>query len=320
MNSRDKLPPGTHIRILQSQKTGHAVACLGLADALGVEPDITPVRPGKLFYLLAPWGPADPAFFSIPRPTADIVIASGKETVPVLRSIKRREPRVFTVYLGDPRTSHELFDLIWTPEHDSVSGSNIIKTLTAPHPHSAQALEQARRNPDTRMARLPGPRVACMIGGPSRQFAFGPADVAATYKAIQNLLEQGASIMVSPSRRTPQILTSQIMALAASTPEQAFVWDGTGDNPYRAMLALADAFLVTADSTNMIGEALVTGKPVHVLPLAGKAGKFSHFHAQLRKLDQIRNWNGTLESWPCTPVDATAKIAAEIVARYASFR
>ena len=34
-----------------------------------------------------------------------------------------------------------------------------------------------------------------------------------------------------------------------------------GRNPYLAMLALADAILVTGDSANMVGEAASTGRP-----------------------------------------------------------
>lgn len=131
-----QLPSGTRIRILASAKTGHVVPCIGIARALGIEPNIVSIRPGKFFHMLAPWGPANPAFFSVSRPVADIVIASGKETVPVLRKIKRMEgERVFTIYLGDPRASRPVFDLIWTPEHDGVTGANVFKTFdSAPSP------------------------------------------------------------------------------------------------------------------------------------------------------------------------------------------
>ena len=34
-----------------------------------------------------------------------------------------------------------------------------------------------------------------------------------------------------------------------------FLWDNQGDNPYHAMLGLAEQIIVTADSNNMVGEA-----------------------------------------------------------------
>lgn len=320
MDHQDQLPPNTRIRILESQKTGHAVPCLGLARALGVEPDITPVRPGKLFHLIAPWGPANPAFFSIPRRTAEIVIASGKETVPVLRKVKQISPDTFTIYLGDPRASRHVFDLIWTPMHDRIIGANIFKTLTSPHPHNAATLQAAREQGDTRLTGLASPRVAVLIGGPSGQYAFGEQDISAICTSITALLEQNASVMISPSRRTPEQVMEKVTGIVSACPGRSFVWDGTGDNPYQAMLAHADAFLVTADSVNMIGEALATGKPVHVLQLDGKTGKFKTYYDELESRGLIRFWSGQLQEWSYPPLDATAQIAAETIKRYRQFR
>lgn len=192
---------------------------------------------------------------------------------------------------------------------------------TAPHPHDAQSLQHARDRGDARLARLQVPRVACLIGGPSGQYSFGAADVENICDGIASLLQQGASVMVSPSRRTPESTMQKIADVVSQqdAAQRCFVWDGTGDNPYVAMLAQADAFLVTSDSVNMIGEALATGKAVHVMQLEGKAGKFAIFYERLRAGGYIRDWNGMLEDWSYAPVDATAEIAAEVARRYKAF-
>lgn len=317
------LPPQTRIRILASAKTGHVVPCIGLAQALGIEPEIVPVRPRALYGALAPWGPADPRDASFREPYPDIAIASARETVPVLRALKRRSAGlVFTVYLGDPRSSRDIFDLVWMPEHDSAQGANIIKTLTAPHPHGMAALETARANPDPRIAGLPSPRIAVLIGGPSGQFAFGEQDIQAVCAALEALLAQGASLAVSTSRRTPSAIMEKLGVIAADPKARGrmFLWTGQGDNPYRAMLALADAFLVTADSVNMIGEAAASGKPVYVVQLAGDAGKFAHFFKEMEARGAARAWSGLLQDRVCEPIDATPEIAAEIARRYGLFR
>ena len=72
----------------------------------------------------------------------------------------------------------------------------------------------------------------------------------------------------------------------------ASIWDGTGDNPYFAYLALADAVLVTADSVSMISEAAATGKPVHVLDLDGGSAKFSRFHQLMQHAGITRPFAG----------------------------
>ena len=321
MQNQAHLPPGTNIRILASAKAGHVIPCIGLSQALGVEPDIRKTSPRAFFKALAPWGPADPSDKSIEPPWPDIAIASARETVPALRALKRRAGKqTFCVFLGDPRTARNVFDLIWAPQHDTIEGANVIKTLTAPHPHGAAALELARATPDPRIVNLPSPRIACLIGGPSGQYSFDTNDSAHVSNAIEAILQQGASIMVTPSRRTPEPVTGKIATLATAYRTNALVWDGSGENPYRQMLAHADGFLVTADSVNMIGEALAAGKPVHVLKLTGSQGKFATFYEALLHDNHIRYWDGTLQNWPCQSFDATTQIAEEIATRYQAFK
>ena len=90
------------------------------------------------------------------------------------------------------------------------------------------------------------------------------------------------------------------------------IWDGNGDNPYFAYLALADALLVTADSVSMISEAAATGKPVHILDLDGGNAKFSRFHAAMRAAGITRPFSGPIESWTYPIQDDTARAGAAL--------
>ena len=84
--------PGLRALILGSGRIGHEVNALGVAGALGCAHEMRRVEPRYLFARLAPWGPADPrdrALFEGPAP--DIVIASGRVTVPYVRAWKRRD-------------------------------------------------------------------------------------------------------------------------------------------------------------------------------------------------------------------------------------
>ena len=90
------------------------------------------------------------------------------------------------------------------------------------------------------------------------------------------------------------------------------LWDGDGDNPYFAMLGLADAIVVTGDSVNMVSEACATGKPIHVFHLEGGSRKFSRFHAALETQGITRPFEGRLEEWRYTPPDDVARAAAAV--------
>ncbi|KAF9355005.1 hypothetical protein BGX26_007093 [Mortierella sp. AD094] len=61
-----------------------------------------------------------------------------------------------------------------------------------------------------------------------------------------------------------------------------------GQNPYEAMLALADKIVVTADSVAMTNEALATGKPVYILGGELARGKLKVFHRHLADLHLTR--------------------------------
>ena len=322
------LPAGTTVWMLASGKVGHEVNCLGVIRALGVDPVLKPVRPRPFFDRLAPYGPLDPqdrpgrAGGALEGPLPDIAIASGRVTVPYLRALKRASGgTVFTAFMQDPRWSRGACDMIWVPEHDALRGDNVLATLTSPHHLRPSALAAARATPDPRVARLAAPRLAMVLGGPSAGHSFEPADTRALAGIARTALAAGYSVMVTPSRRTPpQVIAGIAEALAGEAADRAFVWDGTGDNPYVQMLAHADALVVTGDSVNMLGEAAATGRPVHVYEPTGGNPKMTGFIDRLVAEGAARRWAGRVETWSYAPIDATALIAHDLSARYAAFR
>ncbi|HMA48586.1 MAG TPA: ELM1/GtrOC1 family putative glycosyltransferase, partial [Magnetospirillaceae bacterium] len=122
----------------------------------------------------------------------------------------------------------------------------------------------------------------------------------------------GAGLMVTFSRRTgPEAERVFREALKGSN---AAIWDGTGENPYFAYLALADYIMVTEDSASMVSEAATTGKPISILRLEGGSPKFSRFHAAMAKRGITRDFAGRLDQWTYPPIDETER-AAEAVRR-----
>src|SRR5207248_9117292 len=115
----------------------------------------------------------------------------------------------------------------------------------------------------------------------------------------------GGSAVVTPSRRTGEAGLALLRGRLAGLP--CAIWDGTGDNRYDAYLAIADALLVTADSVSMVSEAAATGKPVHVVELAGGDAKFARFHAGMREAGITRPFAGRIESWSYAPPDDTER-------------
>ena len=294
----------------------------GVAEAMGLGLTKRTLAPRDLFAAAAPWGPPDPRDRRriLQPPFPPIAFAAGRRAVPVLRALKRASPDTFTVFFGNPRTRRSGADTIWAPSHDECVGETVVVTDTAPHTRSLEALACARSAPNRRVAQLPVPRATVLIGGPSRRTRFDRDDEDALLAALATIRTAGFSLAVTTSRRTPDALRSRLRDTFWDD-DAAFVWDGAGENPYATMLALCDAILVTADSTNMVGEALACGAPVHVFTTEGGGGRrHAAFFDRLVAHGLVRPWAGHLSSIRQAPIDATPVVAAKIATRFAAFQ
>ena len=324
-----RLPAGTTAWVLSDGKIGDEVQCFGIADELGLAPERRLIAPRAPWSWLTPYGPVDPREApgrpgsAISPPFPDIAIAAGRRTVPYLRRVKTASGgRTFTIFVKDPYTGTGTADVIWIPEHDKLRGDNVIVTLTPAHRLRPAVFAAARAAPDPRLAGLPGPRVAMVLGGKGVNHDFSAEDMSNLAGIAGTIAGSGASLMVTPSRRTPpEALAAIRSALAAAEGAgRAFVWDGTGTNPYPQILAHADAILVTGDSANMVGEACVTGAPVHVYEPSGGHPKVTRYLDRLTEVGAVRRWSGRLEHWTYAPIDSAPVTAAAIAERFRAFR
>jgi mitochondrial fission protein ELM1 len=231
--------------------------------------------------------------------------------VAYLRLVKRASGgRAYTVFLKDPRTGPGAADFIWSPVYDRLRSSNVLNTLTPPHRVSSARIEAARSAPDHRLAHLPHPRVAVLAGGDSRHHRFTQADVARLIGHLTKVARSGAGLMATASRRTPAALREALRDLAAQ--HGGFVWDGSGENPYIGLLALADYIVVTADSTNMIGEAAVTGRPILVFEPSGGHRKLDVYIDSLKAQGIGHPFEGSLVGEAYEPLNSTPEIAEAV--------
>lgn len=312
--------------VVTDGKAGMESQCRALAAALGLAPVV------KRIVVRPPWRWLPPGLWLSPlaaldtgrdggdalsKPWPDLIISTGRQTVAPVLELKRRSGRsrpVRIVQIQNPRVDPGRFDLVVAPQHDRLTGPNVVVTLGALHGVTPEALAAAATLWAPRLQHLPRPRVAVLLGGGNRAYALGEREGRAIAAALAALARAtGAGLMVTPSRRTPQAATQAVTAALAGLP--AVVWDGSGENPYPGYLALADAVLVTADSVNMVSEAAGTGRPVHVIDLPGGSPRFRRFHRAMREAGVTRPFAGTLEDWTYTPPDDTARVARAVAER-----
>lgn len=247
----------------------------------------------------------------------DLWIATGRATLPLSVAVRRRSGgRTLVVQTQDPRWRRDAYGLVIAPAHDSVSGPNVLSITGSPHRVTPSRLAKDADAFEAALSALPRPRVAVLIGGRSAAFELTEDHAAALADQIADAVQQaGGSLMLTFSRRTPEVAKAAMKARLASLPGP--IWDGTGPNPYFAFLHYADHILVTEDSANMAAEAASTGRPVHILPMVAlKApGKFARLHADLRERGATRPFAGGLESWTYEPLAETGRAAAAVLER-----
>lgn len=310
--------------VVTDGKAGDENQCIGIAETLGLDFETRRVTPRPPFGWLAPWGPVDPRDRpgrrgALAGPCPDILIASGRRSVPYLRAVRQAsQGRTFTAFLKDPRTGPETANFVWVPDYDDLRGPNVFTTLTPPHQVTQARLAAARANPDPRLAVLPWPRIAVLIGGDSRHLSYRTADMKRLVVDLTKLADGGCALMLTVSRRTPLVLRNALQQLVAA--KGGFFWDGSGSNPYVSMLALAESIVVTSDSANMVGEAVSTGAPVLLFDLPKTYIRHRRLFAGLAMAGALKPFIGRLEELHYRPLDATPAIAEAMAAAYLKHR
>lgn len=247
---------------------------------------------------------------ALASPWPRLIISIGRRSVPIALAIKKHAS-AFALHIQNPKVPPSLFDLIAAPVHDDFSGANVITTFGAVHGVTPDKLAAAGASFALRIADLPQPRIAVLLGGDSRAFKFSPDTGKKFGENLARLAREiGGALLITPSRRTsPETLEALIDAVE-NVPH--FVWNGKGENPYFAFLSLADAIIVTEDSVNMVTEAAGTGKPVYIQSLPGSSKRLTRFHTLMRERGATRPFAGKLEIWEYAPVNDTEAIAAPI--------
>jgi uncharacterized protein len=243
-------------------------------------------------------------------PWPRLVISIGRRSVPVALALKRHA-NAFALHIQNPKVPASLFDLIAAPVHDGYTGPNVVNTFGAVHSVTETRLAKAAEKFRDLIEHLPHPRIAVLLGGESQAYRFPPDAAASLGFSLAGLARKhNASLLVTPSRRTtPQSLR----ALAREIKDVPhYLWDGSGENPYFAFLAFADAIVVTEDSVNMVTEAAGTGKPVHVQSLPGQSRRLARFHQLMRERGATRPFEGRLEFWTYPPINDTEVVASAI--------
>jgi mitochondrial fission protein ELM1 len=299
-------------------KIGTEHQCIGLAEALGFNPEVKRLVSKGIWRYLPPrfWfkplsGVKVEEGFLVP-PWPDLIIGAGRLSVAPTAYIRRlSQARCKVIQLQNPRVNPNLFDAVVVPYHDHLEGKNVLRTEGALHrvTHERLAVEAQKIAPF--VSHLPRPLVSVLIGGSNRCYQMTPETVRQMARRLKSLADRyQTGLAVTVSRRTePEnsyVLQEELRG------SKTFLWTGEGENPYFGFLALADYLIVTCDSVSMTSEACFTGKPVYTYFFPGGSRKFNAFHHHFQKKGYTRPFADALESWSYAPLDEFNRITSSI--------
>jgi uncharacterized protein len=313
--------------VISDGAAGNARQASALADALGVAARVIDLQLGHPWDWLAPrfavasrYRMLDRNGLPIAAPWPHIAIGCGRRAALLTRSLRSwSDGRCFTVQILDPRIPTSYFDVVVAPQHDHLVADNVISTRGALNPVDDVWLADSARK-FARLARLPTPRTAVLIGASTAALALDDAYFEALIVALrQRQAIQGGCFLISASRRTPRDRVRTLRERFSQMP--GVFWGGPedGENPYAGFLAWADRIIVTADSVNMISEACATGKPVHAFAPRMPTGKLGEFYRALIDSGQLSAIDDD-SAGAAQPLRESARIAELVLARWSVSR
>ena len=242
----------------------------------------------------------------------NVLISCGRKSViPSVYLKNKYKDKIINIHIQDPKVSLNNFDFIVVPEHDGLIGKNVLTSKGAIHYLTNHELEQ---NESYLKSRVDSQKkiVTLIIGGPNKYYSYDDKIIDKVFEKIENcFIKKNYQAIIIPSMRTPKNI---IQKAQNYFDKNQIVIPDIDKKAYLSSLKLADHIVVTCDSTSMISEAAITGKPIYVvqMPAIKSNQRFKDFFNLFESLNIIKNLETSVESWDYKKLDETNRISSYI--------
>tara|TARA_Y100000741_G_scaffold339627_1_gene300616 strand:+ start:492 stop:1442 length:951 start_codon:yes stop_codon:yes gene_type:complete len=248
----------------------------------------------------------------------DIIISCGRKSIiPSIYLKKKFKNKVMNIHIQDPKVSLNNFDYIIAPEHDGLIGKNVLATKGAIHYITEDDLikNQSYLKPKINKEKV----VTMIVGGPNKYYNFNDNIIENIFLNVQNdFIDKGYQLIFIPSMRTPKNIIEKAVNFFN---EKQIIIKNIDKKAYLSSMKLADHIIVTCDSTSMISEAAMTGKPIYVaqMPSIRKNDRFQNFYKLFKSLNIIRDLEKTIDNWNYTKLNETDRISKLIKDKFKNY-
>jgi len=286
----------------------------GLAKALDLDFTHHTVETNRFWELFPPkLTPISQSVFKkINAEDFDVIISCGRKSViPSIYLKKNSSKKIINIHIQNPKVNLNNFSYVIAPEHDELDGGNVFSTKGAMHYLSRKEIED---NSDYLKNRLDINKeyFSLILGGPTKHYDYSDENIIKILDLFDSLISKNnLQGIVIPSMRTPKNI---IELCKNKLRTNSLIIDNVDKKAYLSALSLAKYVAVTCDSTSMISEAALTGKPIYVADIPAKKNdhRIKKFKELFIKLNIIKKLENKLETWDYEILDETNRIAKEI--------
>jgi mitochondrial fission protein ELM1 len=269
--------------LVTGDKAGDNAQLMVIAEALGRPYEVRRMIPRKEYIHGKPgFGPSlyhldmeksDP----LVPPWPELVLTVGRRSAMAALWIRKQSGgKTKVVLLGRPKKMLSEFALVIITGQFLMPKRDNILSLDLPLMRvDAAKIDKAVKIWQPLFQAMKQPVTALLIGGPTRPYRMDEAVIGTLLQQLEKQLA-GGSLFITTSRRTPDAVVDYLQQHKPSD-STLYCWQpDDSNNPYFALLGLADYFVVTGDSLSMMVEIARLGKPLAILPLPEQGGCIVH--------------------------------------------
>jgi mitochondrial fission protein ELM1 len=240
----------------------------------------------------------------------DVIISCGRKSViPSIHLKNNSNKKVFNIHIQDPKVDLKHFDFIVAPEHDSIKGQNVISTKGAIHYLTENEINENKDYLNSFIKKDKRIIWTLIMGGPTKYYDYSTKNMKHIFTSLSKLLKKhDFQLVVIPSMRTP---VNTIHYAKEFFGENHTIIMDINRKAYLSALAIAENIIVTCDSSSMISEVALTGKPIYIAGIVPKKNdkRFQRFRSMFRKLNITRNLGEEVINWDYQKLDETNRVA-----------
>ncbi len=287
----------------------------GLAKALDIDFTHHTVEPNNFWKVIPPklTPISQNVYKKIDHDDFDVIISCGRKSViPSIHLKNNSKKKVFNIHIQDPKVDLNHFDFIVAPEHDALEGQNVISTKGAIHYLTENEISENKDYLNSFIKKDERKIWTLIMGGPTKYYDYSTKNMKHIFTILYKLLKKhDFQLVVIPSMRTPS--NSIHYAKEFFGDDHTVIMD-VDKKAYLSALAIAENIIVTCDSSSMISEAALTGKPIYIASILPKKNdkRFQRFRNLFRELNITRNLGEEIEDWNYQKLYETNRVASII--------